>query len=112
MKRHLTIATTATLMFLLSVGQLPVLAAAGEKERANKERAAPLKSARRLKQEVGVKPKRPDGESTTLLSDGRSLLLGGEGSNGPLNAAEIRDNRTGAVTRLAQGMARNRAARR
>jgi len=109
MKRHLTIAITVTLMFLLSVGPLPVLAAAGEKERANAERHTPVKFVKRLKQEVGVTAKRPEGESTTLLSDGRSLLLGGEGLNGSLNAAEIRDNRTGAITKLAQGMAQKRA---
>ena len=53
MKRHLTVATAAILMALLSVGQLPVLAA-GKKERANAERQTPDKFVNRLKQEVGV----------------------------------------------------------
>jgi len=109
MKRHLTIAVTVTLILLLSVGQLPVFGRAAEKERSNSERDTPVKFVKPLKQDLGTKPKRPDGESTTLLSDGRSLLLGGEGLKGSLATAEIRDNRTGAITRLAQGMAQNRA---
>jgi RHS repeat-associated protein len=42
----------------------------------------------------------PRGQTATLLSDGRILLLGGEGANGPLSAAAVQDPQTGAVTPL------------
>jgi RHS repeat-associated protein len=96
-------------MLLLSMGQLPALAGMGDKARSYAERHTPAKFVKRLTQEIATKPERPQGESTTLLSDGRSLLLGGEGLEGSLAAAEIRDNRSGAITRLAQGMTQNRA---
>ncbi len=108
MKRQLTTAVALALVFLLTFGQLSVLAGSREKLRTNADRNLPLKFAK-VRQDVGTKPKRPAGESSTLLSDGRLLLLGGEGEKGSLTAAEIRDDRTGAVTRLAQGMSLGRA---
>ena len=41
------------------------------------------------------------GQTLTVLPDGRSLILGGEGSHGPTRAAAIYDPRTGATTALA-----------
>lgn len=49
------------------------------------------------------------GRSATLLPDGRTLLLGGEGQGGPQATALIRDERTGATTPLPKEMHRARA---
>ncbi|MFY9620674.1 MAG: kelch repeat-containing protein [Pyrinomonadaceae bacterium] len=109
MKRHLNTAVAVTLMSLMTFGQLLVFAGTKEAERSNRQPAVPPKFIRRLKQDAGTKPKRPAGESSTVLSDGRFLLLGGEGAKDSLTDAEIRDAQTGAVTRLAQGLIQKRA---
>jgi RHS repeat-associated protein len=49
------------------------------------------------------------GQSATLLPDGRWLLLGGEGSRGAVDTAEIWDPRTGLTTPLAQDLHHRRA---
>jgi hypothetical protein len=52
-------------------------------------------------------PQSPDavtGQSSTLLPDGRLLLLGGENSNGAVSTAAIRDPRTGVATNLKRGL--------
>jgi len=43
---------------------------------------------------------RPAGQTTTLLPDGRLLMIGGEGSNGPITSMIISDPQTGATTSL------------
>ncbi|HMG74446.1 MAG TPA: hypothetical protein VK582_13175 [Pyrinomonadaceae bacterium] len=48
------------------------------------------------------------GQTATLLPDGR-LLLVGEGEDGPLATAEIKDNSTGQVTAFAGGLLHARA---
>lgn len=49
------------------------------------------------------------GESATVLPDGRWLLLGGEGAEGPLATASLRDPQSGAVTILPNGLLHPRA---
>lgn len=49
------------------------------------------------------------GSSTTLLPDGRELVLGGIAGNRVLSRAWIRDLRSGAVTEIADGLRRARA---
>ncbi|HEX2269132.1 MAG TPA: kelch repeat-containing protein, partial [Pyrinomonadaceae bacterium] len=105
MKRHLNTTVAITLMLLLSAGQLPFLAASRDRV----VRPEPAKPARRSKKQDPVPQPRPAGESVTQLPDGRTLHLGGESSDGPTTAAEIRDERTGAVTRLAESFGFARA---
>lgn len=51
----------------------------------------------------------PAGQSATLLPDGRTLLIGGEGTNGPLATVLIRDPRTQEVSPFAGGLNQARA---
>ena len=51
----------------------------------------------------------PEGQSTTLLPDGRLLLIGGDGSSGPQSSVSIRDPRTQEITLLANGLFQARA---
>lgn len=51
----------------------------------------------------------PEGQSTTLLPDGRLLLIGGDGSNGPQSSVSIKDPRTQEITLLANGLYQARA---
>src|SRR5215218_10478469 len=44
------------------------------------------------------------GQSATLLPDGRTLLIGGEGANGPLATVSIRDPRTQEILPLPNGL--------
>ena len=44
------------------------------------------------------------GQTTTLMPDGRWLLLGGRGNNGPLAAAFFKNPNTGVVTQLPNGL--------
>lgn len=98
MKRHFHTTVAITLMLLLSAGQLPFLAASRERI----VRPEPPKPARRSKKQDPAPQPRPAGESVTQLPDGRTLHLGGDSPDGPTTAAEIRDERTGAVTRLSE----------
>lgn len=98
MKRHFYTTVAITLMLLLSTGPLPFMAAPRERV----VRPEPTKSASRLKRQEPAPQPRPAGESVTQLSDGRTLHLGGESPDGPTTSAEIRDARTGAVTRLSE----------
>ena len=50
-----------------------------------------------------------EGQSVTLLPDGRLLLIGGEGSNGPQSSVAIRDPRTQETTLLPNGLNQARA---
>jgi hypothetical protein len=58
-----------------------------------------------LNQQTSVRP----GQSVTMLPDGQLLLVGGEGQDGPLAAAEIKDPNTGQVISLDYGLQRPRA---
>jgi RHS repeat-associated protein len=98
MKRHFHTTVAIALMLLLLAGQLPLAAASRERV----VRPEPPKPARRSKKQDLVPQPRPAGESVTKLPDGRTLHLGGESPSGPTTAAEIRDERTGAVTRLSE----------
>lgn len=49
------------------------------------------------------------GQSATLLPSGQWLLLGGQGTNGPVSTAMLQDPRTGAATALKTGMLLARA---
>lgn len=49
------------------------------------------------------------GQSSTLLADGRLLLLGGESNIGPVANAFLRDPKTGTVSQLANGLQHARA---
>jgi RHS repeat-associated protein len=49
------------------------------------------------------------GQSSTLLPDGLLLLLGGQGSDGPVATAALQDPQTGAVTVLPNGLLHARA---
>ena len=57
----------------------------------------------------GEIPSRLSGQSATLLPDGRLLLIGGEGPNGPLSAAAILNTDSGALTLLPAGIHEARA---
>ena len=61
--------------------------------------AAPPR-ALRLKRKELQSSVRPAGQTTTLLPDGRLLLIGGEGSNGPIASMIISDPQTGTTTSL------------
>lgn len=49
------------------------------------------------------------GQSTTLMPDGRWLLIGGESQDGPLNSAALKDERNGKTIALASRLSRGRA---
>src|SRR5258708_38115101 len=49
------------------------------------------------------------GQSRSLLPDGRVLLVGGEGPDGPLATASVQDLKTGAITALPVKLLRPRA---
>ncbi len=49
------------------------------------------------------------GQSSTLMPDGRVLLLGGEANNGPVASAFLDDPKTGTVTLLPNGLQHARA---
>ncbi len=49
---------------------------------------------------AGQTPKQLPGQSATLLPDGRLLLIGGEGTKGPLSTAGILDTHSGVITAL------------
>ena len=51
----------------------------------------------------------PEGQSATLLPDGRVLLIGGDGSSGPQSSVSIKDPRTQEITLLANGLYQARA---
>jgi RHS repeat-associated protein len=51
----------------------------------------------------------PEGQSTTLLPDGRILLIGGDGSSGPQSSVSIKDPRTQEITLLPNGLYQARA---
>ncbi|HSE15991.1 MAG TPA: RHS repeat-associated core domain-containing protein [Pyrinomonadaceae bacterium] len=51
----------------------------------------------------------PEGQSATLLPDGRILLIGGDGSAGPQSAVSIKDPRTQEITLLPNGLYQARA---
>lgn len=44
------------------------------------------------------------GQTTTLLPDGNMLVLGGEGTNGPVSTAAIENKQTGEVIQLPDGL--------
>lgn len=98
MKRHFNKTVAIALMLLLTAGQLPLWAATSERA----ARPLPPRPPKRAKKQDPAPQPRPAGESVTPLPDGRVLYLGGESPDGPTTAAEIRDERTGAVTRLAE----------
>ena len=51
----------------------------------------------------------PEGQSATLLPDGRILLIGGDGSTGPQSSVAIKDPRTQEITLLPNGLYQPRA---
>lgn len=58
---------------------------------------------------AGQPPKFLPGQSATLLPDGRYLLSGGEGPQGPLSIAAILDTRSGTIVPLPNGLHQPRA---
>lgn len=58
---------------------------------------------------AGQPPKVLPGQSATLLADGRWLLIGGKGPNGPLSTAAILNTQSGAITPLTSGLHQPRA---
>jgi len=58
-----------------------------------------------LDQPTAIRP----GQSATFLPDGRLLLVGGEGQDGPLATAEIKDINTGQVGSIGSSLQRPRA---
>ena len=107
--------STALSLCLLS-GQC-VLAAAGSPARKSGERpmpAAPLSAgAASVMRFLRVEPPQTEtlseGQSATLLPDGRWLLLGGEGEGGPQRGAYLKDAATGEVRALPGGLLSGRA---
>lgn len=98
----------------LGVCLLATTSASTEKERpraASKDgKARPGKGVRRQEPQGATRPApQIPGQSVTLLPDGRWLLLGGEEEAGVTGAAEIKDDRTGATTRLTAGLQKPRA---
>ena len=59
----------------------------------------------------GAEPALPvvPGQSRTLLSDGRWLLVGGQGGQGPFATAAIFDPQTSSLTPITQSLLRGRA---
>ena len=105
------------LAIFLSVvlGACPVLTFA-----SSSTRSTPISTKREKPEFISkpIAPKRatrsqnqapPDGQTTTLLPDGRTLLIGGEGSNGPLATVSVRDPRTELVSPFANGLNQARA---
>lgn len=64
-----------------------------------------VKAKQTLDQPTSIRP----GQSATLLPDGRLLLVGGEGQDGPLATAEIKDITSGQVVSLVGRLQRPRA---
>src|SRR5216683_3161917 len=58
-----------------------------------------------LDQPTAIRP----GQSATFLPDGHLLFVGGEGQDGPLANAEIKDPNTGQVVSLSNGLQQPRA---
>jgi RHS repeat-associated protein len=58
---------------------------------------------------AGQTSKQLPGQSATLLSDGRLLLIGGEGTKGPLPNAAILNTQSGAITPLSSELHQPRA---
>src|SRR5215510_6876050 len=73
---------------------------------------APASRSKRVNRSIHGRPQAEPGavgQTTTVLADGRVLLLGGETEDGPSAAAFIRDVRTGEVTVLPTIMYQARA---
>src|SRR6266481_459479 len=64
-----------------------------------------VKATQTLDQPRSIRP----GQSATLLPDGHLLLVGGEGQDGPLATAEIKDISSGQVVSLVGRLQRPRA---
>src|ERR1700752_2209783 len=108
MKRHFISIFTVALMLLLPAGPLPLLCLASPGATGRPALPPPPRVSKAAKQDR-IEAPRPAGESTTVLPDGRTLLMGGESAGGPLTNAEIRDSCSGAITRLAAGLKFGRA---
>lgn len=104
MKPRLRTSLALILSILLGTGSIVGFASTRHLKRGlspknDRDLPSPIRVPRiagRLLQQVVT----PAGQSTTLLPDGRSLLIGGEGPLGPLTSMSISDPRTGESTQL------------
>ena len=84
---------------------LPRAATASPRGHVRHTSRAARRMAPQTQSNVGALP----GQSQTLMPDGRILLLGGEGANGPANTLALQDPANGSVTTLAVTLLHARA---
>src|SRR5215213_9945189 len=103
-------------ILVLALGVSPAVGVAATVEKTAGLTASkgpdPLPAPRDRKTEPPVKARTQSqivGESRTLLPGGRTLVVGGQGADGPLETATIIDPRTGETIQLAGGLIHARA---
>ncbi|HKZ80773.1 MAG TPA: RHS repeat-associated core domain-containing protein [Pyrinomonadaceae bacterium] len=103
MRKRVTFGFNLILALYLACGQLMAFARDPKRIELPRraERIAPTRFAKPPASKAVQTLEKPEGQSATLLQDGRWLLLGGEGKDGPGAKAEIQDDRSGTTIVLA-----------
>ena len=97
MKHRINVSLALMLACVMAAGSSLVLASGTSRRTAvsRKMERLPLPRPDRLRLSTPVQTPAPDGQTTTLLADGRLLALGGIGPEGTLSNAAINDPLTG-----------------
>ena len=97
MKHRINVSLALMLACVMAAGSSLVLASGTSRRTAvsRKMERLPLPRPDRLRLSTPVQTLAPDGQTTTLLADGRLLALGGVGPEGTLSNAAINDPLTG-----------------
>ena len=112
MTKRITKCISVALSLILAAGPSLALAAPAREIKVyrpfKRAKSPSTKTARPLAARPQASALRP-GQTITLLPDGSSLLIGGEGNGGPLSTASISDPRTGVPVVLTAKLHRARA---
>ena len=121
MKRHLKFGVVITLSLVLLSNPLLALASGNQKALLSKPTNAVSYSTNSHKNNKTFKSPvfpgnrttrqsiSPEGQTVTLLPDGRQLLIGGQGTDGPQSTAAIKDPGTNEIVPLATRLQHPRA---
>jgi RHS repeat-associated protein len=106
MNKHTSFTIIMVTGFLLSAGLLylssPHLLTGVSAARSESRKVLPGRWKRQTEARVPQRPALAAGQSATLLPDGRWLLVGGEGKEGPLATASLAEPQSGTRTTLAK----------